>query len=137
MDFNEDAVIACVDLVGRCGASDFEIGFMRDDVPVEEAGWYAVAFYRGARIQTDEHRSPSAAAMALSERLLSGAQCRCRKPVVLSGGMPGCRWRLVGPKWEPGCDVPPVRVKGERGDHAAMQRAIGEPMNRRDRRRRR
>jgi hypothetical protein len=133
---NEDAVLACADLVGRSGASDFEIDFLHDDLPVEQAGWYAVAKFKGARIQTDEHRSPSAAAMALSERLLSGATCRCRKPVSMSDGKPGCRWRLVGPKWEPGCDVEPIRVKGERGDHAAMQRALAQPMDRADRRRR-
>jgi hypothetical protein len=67
---NEDAVIACADLVARAGASQFEFGHMHDDVPVEEAGWYATAFYRGTRITVDERRSPTEAAMALAERLL-------------------------------------------------------------------
>ena len=124
--FYADAVLACADLVGRAGARDFEIGFMRDDVPVAEAGWYAVATYQGARVITDEHRSPTTAAMALAERLLTGATCRCGKPVALADGSAGCRWRLVGKRWEPGCDVPPVHVKGERGDHAAMVRALAE-----------
>ncbi len=123
---NEDAVIACADLVGRAGASDFEIGWMHDDVPIEEAGWYAVAKYRGARITTDEHRSPTTAAMALAERILASATCRCRQPVSLSDFVRGCRWRLVGKRWEPGCDAPPVRVEGRRGDHAAMQRALAQ-----------
>lgn len=39
-------MIACVDLVGRCGAREFEIGYLHDDVPVAQAGWYASAFYR-------------------------------------------------------------------------------------------
>lgn len=134
LDLNEDALIACVDLVGRAGASGFDIGYLHDDVPVEQAGWWAAAYYQGARIQVGDHQSPTLAAMALAERLLRGAQCRCRKPVTLSSAAPGCRWRLVGAKWEPGCDVQPLNIKGKRGDHAAMERALAEPMNRRDRR---
>lgn len=130
---NEDLVVACADLVGRSGASGFEIGYLHDDVPVEEAGWYAHASYRGARITVEDHRSPTAAALALAERLLRGATCRCRRPVMLTDG-PGCRWRLMGQRWEPGCDVAPVRINGERGDYAAMQRAIAQPLNRADRR---
>lgn len=122
---NEDAVTACADLVGRTGASGFEIGFLREDVPVGEAGWYAVAFYRGARITADERRSPSEAAMALSERLLRDAACRCGRRVALSGSQPGrCRWRLMGAKWEPGCDAPPLTIDAPRGDVAAMGRAM-------------
>lgn len=121
---NDDAVIACADLVGRAGASGFEIGYVRDDVPVEEAGWYAVAFYRGACIQTDEHQSPTLAAMALSERLLSDATCRCGQPVTMSERKPGCRWRLAGQAWEPGCNAAPINVSGARGDYAAMNRAM-------------
>lgn len=131
---NEDAVIACADLVGRAGASDFEIGYLHDDVPIEEAGWYAVAKFKGARITTESHRSPTTAAIALAERLLAGATCRCRKPVTMSGATPGCRWHLVGPRWEPGCDMPSIRVDGERGDVAAMQRALAQPTNRAARR---
>ena len=133
-DLNADAVIACADLVGRAGASGFEIGYLRDDVPMEDAGWHASAFYKGARIITDEHRSPSLAAMALAERLLSGATCRCRRPVVLSDDRDGCRWRLMGQCWEPGCDADPIRVKGQLGDHAAIVRAMAEPANRAERR---
>lgn len=135
IDMNEDAVIACMDLVGRAGARDFQIGYLHDDVPMEKAGWYATAFYQVARISADDHQSPTLAAMALAERLLRGATCRCREPVTLSDGRAGCRWRLVGAKWEPGCDAPPITIKeGQRGDHAAMQRALAQPMNRRDRR---
>jgi hypothetical protein len=129
-----DAVVACADLVGRAGASGFEIGYLHDDVPVEEAGWYASASYKGARLMADEHRSPTAAAMALAERILGGAACRCGKPVALNDEQPGCRWTLMGKRWEPGCDAPPLRVKGERGDHAAMVRALEESGNRADRR---
>jgi hypothetical protein len=134
---NEDVMIACMDLVGRAGASGMEIGFLHDDVPVAEAGWYAMATYQGARITAEDHRSPTGAALALAERLLRGATCRCRRPVSLSDGAEGCRWRLVGKRWEPGCDADPITVSGgQRGDHAAMQRALAEPANRAERRRR-
>lgn len=129
-----DAVIACADLTSRAGASGFEIGYQRDGVPAQDAGWYATATYRGARIMTDEHRSPTGAAMALAERLFAGATCRCKQPVVLSDGRDGCRWTLVGQRWEPGCDVAPIHVQGARGDQAAMERALGAAPGNRDRR---
>jgi hypothetical protein len=131
---NDDVVFACADLVGRAGASEFQIGYLHDDVPAEEAGWYAHAQYRGARITAEDHRSPTGAALALAERLLRGATCRCRRPVTLSDGQDGCRWQLIGKRWEPGCDVAPVRVDGPTGDLGAMQRAMAQPMNRADRR---
>lgn len=123
---SEDVVIACMDLVGRAGASGFELGYLHDDVPVEEAGWYAHAQYRGARIMVEDHRSPTGAALALAERLLRGAMCRCRRPVTLSDGVDGCRWRLAGQRWEPGCNSEPIHVKGAQGDHAAMTQAFAE-----------
>jgi hypothetical protein len=132
-----DVIVACADLAGRAGASGFEIGYLRDDVPHEEAGWYAHANYRGTRIMVDEHRSPSAAALALAERILAGAECRCRRPVTMNDGTPGCRWRLVGRRWEPGCDAPPVRVSGARGDLTAMRQALDGQPTRRERRGRR
>jgi hypothetical protein len=125
-DLNEDMIVACADLAGRAGARGFEIGYTREDVLPEEAGWYARASYRGAHLDSGEHTSPSAAALTLAERLLSGAMCRCRRPVTLSDRESGCRWRLVGRRWEPGCDAPPIRVRGERGDRAAMERAVTE-----------
>lgn len=110
MDFNDDIVIACVDLVGRTGAKGFEIGHDEGD----PARWHAFAMYRGARVMSADHASPTAAALGLAERLLRGAQCRCGKPVTLSdaralaGTLEGCRWRLLGKRWEPGCDAPPL-----------------------------
>lgn len=130
---NDDIVIACADLVGRAGALDFQIGYLHDDVPVEEAGWYAHARYRGARITVDDRRSPTEAAMALAQRLLDGATCRCRRPVTLTDRRPGCRWQLVGQRWKPGCDVTPLKMT-TRGDLTAIAQALDQPMNRRDRR---
>lgn len=125
---NDDIVIACADLAGRAGAAGFEIGYAGDEHgPVDEARWYAVATYRGARIIADEHRSPTAAALALAERLLSGAMCRCTQLVTLSDDGQGCRWRLVARRWEPGCDAAPVTVSGgRRGDMAAIERAMSQ-----------
>ncbi|WP_341719848.1 hypothetical protein QQG74_09180 [Micromonospora sp. FIMYZ51] len=125
---NDDMVIACADLVGRAGAAGFEIGYAGDENgPVEEARWYAVATYQGARLISDEHRSPTAAALGLAERLLTGATCRCTSPVSLSDTRAGCRWQLVGQRWEPGCDAAPVAVSGgKRGDVAAMRQALAQ-----------
>ncbi|GGK89358.1 hypothetical protein [Mangrovihabitans endophyticus] len=131
---NDDVVVACMDLVGRAGASGFEIGYLHDDVPVAEAGWYAHAQYQGARLIAQDHQSPTGAALALAERLLAGATCRCLQPVTLSDGQAGCRWRLVGQRWEPACDVASIKVSGARGDHAAMRRALAESGNRAQRR---
>lgn len=130
IDLNGDAVVACADIVGRAGASAFEIGYLHDDVPAEDANWYATASYIGGRIMTDGHRSPSLAAMALAERILRGGTCRCRHPVTLTDG-PGCRWTLVGKRWQPGCDGPPLRVAGKRGDIGALRAAVAEPSNQR------
>jgi hypothetical protein len=124
-DLNEDAVVACADLVGRAGAAGFEIGWTGDD---DHPRWYAHAQYAGTRLMVQDRHTPTDAAMGLAERLLRGARCRCRRLVALGGGPSGdhCRWRLAGPKWEPGCEAPPVKVDGRRGDIQAMRRAMGE-----------
>lgn len=117
-----DAVVACADLIGRTGATGLELGYVHDDVPVEDAGWYAHATYRGTRLMTEDHRSPSAAALALAERLLAGGMCRCGQRVTLDDDRPGCRWQLMGKRWEPGCDAEPIHMaEGSRGDLGAMQ----------------
>lgn len=133
---NGDIITACADLVGRAGAREFEIGHIHDNVPVDEAGWYAHATYQGARIQTQDHRSPTAAALALAERLLANASCRCGRTVTLSDDQPDrCRWRLTGARWEPGCDAPPIRMdKAMRGDWDGMNRAMRRRANRNRRR---
>lgn len=123
-----DAVKACADLVVRTGATGFEIGYLHDDVPVDEAGWYAHAQYKGARITTDGgHRGPVEAAEALARRLLTGAKCKCGKLAALdtSGAVAyrqttladgsswsaqqaaaagQCHWTRHGARWISGCD---------------------------------
>ena len=122
------AVKACADLVGRTGAKSFECGYLHDDVPAEQAGWYATAVFRGTKITAEDKPSPAEACDELAMRLLSGAQCQhCRKLAALSadgavardvtlvGGKKWtaeeqaaaglCHWRRIGDRWERGCDL--------------------------------
>jgi hypothetical protein len=138
MQIDEDEVMAALDLADRCGATDVDLGFLHDDKPAHLAGWWASVSFRGAKVMVENQAGPAEAAAALARRLLDGAQCRCGKAVCLSGDHDDlcCRWRRVGPKWEPGCDAPPLNVEGQRGDTAAMQRALdGVTGNRAARRR--
>lgn len=112
--------------MARSGATGFQIGCLRNDVPAHLAGWYAHAQYRGARIIAENHPGPVEAAEALARKLLTGAKCKCGKLVALSdhgafaydeAGMADgsvwtaqaaaaagqCRWRRNGPRWEGGC----------------------------------
>jgi hypothetical protein len=75
-NFDQDALVAAIDLVGRSGAHSVEVGYLHDDVPVEEAGWYAQCSFRGARLIEENYRDPVQAAEALARRLLNGALCR-------------------------------------------------------------
>lgn len=131
--FDEDALLAAVDLVGRSGARGFEFGYLHDDVPVEEAAWWAKAQYRGARIQVENHRGPVEAAEALAREILTGGKCaHCGGLVNLGGGAalyrgtddrpahmadgsvftaedarsrPLCRWTRQGARWVAGCSA--------------------------------
>jgi hypothetical protein len=122
-----DAVKACADLVGRTGATGFECGYLHDDVPSTEAGWYATAVYRGAKLTAEDKASPAEACDALAARLLTGAQCQhCKGLVALADAgafaynsatlatgerwdaedaarAPQCRWTRAGGRWERGC----------------------------------
>lgn len=136
-DDDENAVVACADLVGRSGARKFEIGYLHDDVPTERAGWYAHAQYAGARITAADQPSPAHAATELAHKILTGAKCRCGRLVALSdGGAPAfddpvmsdgsswpiekaaaagqCRWRLIGRTWTPSCPTPADRQNESR-----------------------
>ena len=105
--FDQDALIAAVDLVGRSGARDVEIGWLHDDVPSEQAGWYATATYQGAKLMADDHPGPIEAAEALTRRVLDGATCaHCHKPVRLDDelALSACRWTRQGARWARGCE---------------------------------
>jgi hypothetical protein len=125
---DEQRLIAAVDLVGRTGAKHFEVGYLHDDVPMEEAAWYAHARYRGTRISVENQLGPAEAAEALALRLLTGAKCACGKLVALSGDgalafrnpvmsdgsrfpldeavrAGQCRWKRDGERWVSGCGL--------------------------------
>ena len=107
MNIDEDALVAAIDLVGRSGARDVEIGYLHEGVPLDQAGWYATATYKGAKLIADDHKDPVAASEALARRILDGGQCaHCRKPIAL-GGPPDpavCRWTRRGPRWVRACE---------------------------------
>ena len=124
---HEDAVKACADLAERTGARHFEFGYLHENVPVAEAGWYATAVCRGAKVTEQDKASAAEACDALARRLLSGARCQhCKGLVALSDDgafafrkatlmtgerwdaedaakAPQCRWTRTGARWERGC----------------------------------
>lgn len=129
---DEDAMIAAFDVVGRSGAKDCEFGYLHEDVPIEEAAWWAKAQYQGARLIEEGHRGPVEALEALARKVLTGGMCtHCRGLISLGDGgamvypgsvrgdgstwtpeeiervrrMPQCRYRRVGPKWVRGCEL--------------------------------
>lgn len=107
--FDEDALVAAIDLAGRSGARSIDVGYHEDEPEPDALNWYAQAHYRGARIM-GEGRDPIEAAEALARKLLRGALCRrCGEPILLSS-VPavarGCRWTRNGRKYEPGCGKP-------------------------------
>jgi hypothetical protein len=120
---DDDITKAALELVGRTGATNLEIGYdERQDRP---STWYAHAHYGDRRIAVDGHPDPGAAVQALATRLLHGGRCiGCTKLVAMSDGpvpIPArmlddssvdpeeektrglCRWSRVGPHWVAGC----------------------------------
>lgn len=124
----EERLRAVVDLVGRSGARQLQIGYLHENVPSHEAAWYAHAQYRGARVTEENHRGAVEAMEALAMRLLIGGKCvHCGGLVamVVQGSVffpgaqmadgstfteaevrakPPCRWTRVGPRWKRGCE---------------------------------
>lgn len=123
---DDDAMTAAVEVIGRTGARSFNVGFLHDDAPSEQAAWYAHAQYKGTRITVENKAGPLEAAEELARKLLDGGQCQhCRKVVSLSGSavvrdktlITGikwskeaqaaaglCRWRREGNRWKRGCE---------------------------------
>lgn len=132
-----NAVVAAADLVGRAGATKFEIAWDCPHVPDEgddhqcdAVTWTCSAQYKGHRIFTDGRQSPAQAANELALKILDGGRCRCGKTVSLFGGT-GCQWTLQGNKWEPGCDATPINMTGvQRGDLVGMNRAARRRLSR-------
>lgn len=131
---DQDSLDAGLDLIGRTGARDLVIGFVHDDVPPDQAGWYATASYKGAKVISEDHKGPVEAVEALARRLLTGAKCtHCEGLIALSDhgalfyagatmadgstfteqqarNRPHCRYRRVGNRWVRGCSLPPNRA---------------------------
>jgi hypothetical protein len=100
-----DALNAALDLVGRTGAHQLDIGYLNDDVPIDQADWYATATWRGAKLIVEHRTGPVEAAEALARKLINGATCtHCSRVMSLSGDRAGvCRWTRHGDKWVRGC----------------------------------
>jgi hypothetical protein len=102
-----DAVVAVADLCARAGATEFEVGYLEDDVPINEARWYAQVRFRGALLVCDERQSPDEACDALARRILAGGTCTgCNRLVTLNEPdlRRQCRWHRDGSCWVRGCD---------------------------------
>lgn len=124
-----DRLDAAVLLVGHTGAKTLEVGYLHDDVPPEQAAWWASATYRGAKMTVQDHAGPCEALEALAKKILTGGRCQwCSGLVSLSAdgaiAYPGtvmadgsrmpdspediaalgqCLWRRNAARWEPGC----------------------------------
>jgi hypothetical protein len=110
MPLDKDALNAAVDLVGRSGATHFEVGHLDDTEFAADARWWARAQYRGARIFTEDHVGPAEAAEALARKVLEGGLCTgCERRVRLGPAdevgrfTNRCSWARVGDRWERGC----------------------------------
>lgn len=106
---NEQRLLAAVELVGRSGARQLEIGWTDDEGP-RPGECYASAFYRGARVTVEHQEDPASAVEALAFRLMDGGQCvHCGQAITVPGftyadGRPSCEFRREGEHWVRGCD---------------------------------
>lgn len=144
-----EAVVAAAELAHRAGGREFEVGYLHDDVPAEQAGWYAHVKLRGGRLTAEDHVGPSEAADALAERILAGGQCqncggftvttdapayRVPAEATLADGSTRtaadvaeagfCRWRRHGDRWRRDCDGGPHQPAGQKpaGPNRAARR---------------
>jgi len=120
-DVDEDGMIAAYDLIRRAGAGSVEVGYLHDDVPVQEADWWANAQFRGVRITVEHRAGPVEAVEALARRLINGATCTYCRHIITISGQPRdgiCRWTRHGNRWVRGCTGThperTIRVKGPR-----------------------
>ena len=115
--------LSVLELIGRAGAVQFQVGHLDDTPLAEDARWWASAQWQGRRLMAEEHRSPTAAIVDLGRTLLDGDDvdgnrlgCLCARcghriwPVELlepRTPLPTdrlCRWHLEGNTWRRGCD---------------------------------
>lgn len=107
---DSDALVAAADLVGRSGASNFQVGYLHDDDDpsflVFGPQWYAHAQYRGRRITAEGFDRPDDAADHLAKKILAGGQCaHCALIVSLDFDAPErCHWWREADRWVRGCE---------------------------------
>jgi hypothetical protein len=102
-----DALAACVDLIGRSGATEFGVGCMRPEMPFHKQGWWAHAMYDGSRRTVEEQKGPLQAAQALARAVVEGGTCRrCGNMITIALAVGKCQWRREGRKYVPGCGKP-------------------------------
>jgi hypothetical protein len=106
-DHDTDALFAAVELVGRTGAKGLEVGYLHEDVPVDQAAWYATAQYQGAKVFVENHTGPVEAVEDLAAQLMEGGLCtNCNRQVSLTKhAFLYCRYVRQGRSWIPGCAV--------------------------------
>lgn len=135
---DNEVIAASVNLFTRCGAQEFDYGHMLENVPSEDADWYAYVGFRGSRITVEHQRGPVQALDALAARVLDGGMCTTctricttrpdgvmvRDTVHVHTGAKvsqeeaaanverngACHWVRDGDHWYSGCD-PHVRPK--------------------------
>ena len=79
-ELEDGRFIAAVDMIGRCGAKDFQIRYDEEEPTV----WMAVASFGQdgkALYEVDAALDPLTAALRLAERLVDGGTCtKCGRP---------------------------------------------------------
>lgn len=107
-----DRLHAAVDVIGRTGAKDFEVGF--DDEAPTNACWYARCDVVGVgNTSVAGITDPASAAEKLARKLINGGTCsHCGRTMTLVIWIkPGedalypaqCHWRRTRKRWERGC----------------------------------
>lgn len=102
-----EIIQATAHIVGRSGATHFELGWEHDDVPVQLMGWYAQASYESEKLRVPGD-GPVEACDALARRVLDGGLCMyCKRTVTLDDldDLSKCFRSRVGNKWLRGCEV--------------------------------
>lgn len=123
----KDHLAACVDLIGRTGAQDFQIRYCDEEQPIV---WIAVAGYRRPgdsksgnpakraeqiRYEVGGAMTPEGAAFRLVETLVDGGTCQhCRRPTGVDENWAGGQlldqlvcWYVYDPelkKFRRGCE---------------------------------
>lgn len=109
-------LIAAIDVIGRTGAADIEIGY--DDEQRAPNWWYATCKVRHpgspsgwVTATIGGQLGPVVAAEKMARKLINGGTCTHCGRVMSLAGVPServmssnlCRWSRVGKRWERGC----------------------------------